>query len=138
MEKLSRLEIFKNATIILAFLPLADEVDLRCLFDNRFLFPFTDGNDMFFSRPPLKKGRFGVYEPVRRIIEKYEKAVMLVPGLAFTKEGYRLGRGGGFYDRYIQKNKERLYTIGLSYNVNLVEKIPLESFDQKLDLILTP
>ena len=63
----------------------------------------------------------------------------IVPLVAFDKDKFRLGYGGGFYDRYINKisNLKRIFTIGFGFSFQGLKKIPKNKFDQKLDLILT-
>ncbi|KGX90862.1 hypothetical protein N781_05680 [Pontibacillus halophilus JSM 076056 = DSM 19796] len=81
---------------------------------------------------------FGLKEP----IEVSEKAInqsglelILVPGLLFTKEGYRIGFGGGFYDRYLENYSGR--TIGLATKQQLLSQMPVDSFDQPVDDVIT-
>ena len=138
IEQILATEEFRNAGTVLAFYPMRSEIDIRPLFDDRFLFPYIDGSDMAFAKAPLEKGLHGFPEPETKIPAEYSKAVMLVPALAFSRNLFRLGRGGGYYDRYIEKNRERLFTIGLSFDENLLERVPCDRFDQMLDLVLSP
>ena len=57
----------------------------------------------------------------------------------FDKKRFRLGYGGGYYDRYIDKfeNKKKIFTIGLAYSFQCVEKLPVENFDKNLNCIIT-
>ena len=71
-----------------------------------------------------------------RIEVRYEKAVILVPLLAYDRENCRLGRGGGYYDRYIHKNREKLFSVGIAYSVSRAEALPHDSWDERLDLII--
>ena len=69
--------------------------------------------------------------------------IILVPGLAFDLSGYRLGYGGGFYDRTLAKLKaeksgKQVFTIGLGYECQRVENLPIGPYDQALDMIATP
>ena len=65
--------------------------------------------------------------------------VLIVPLVAFDKNKFRLGYGGGYYDRYITKilKKKKILTIGLAFSFQKLKKIPINKFDQKLDYILT-
>ena len=65
--------------------------------------------------------------------------ILLVPLLGFDKKRFRLGYGGGYYDRYIDKfeNKKKIFTIGLAYSFQCVEKLPVENFDKNLNCIIT-
>lgn len=65
-----------------------------------------------------------------------EIAAIIVPGLAFSRTGKRLGRGAGFYDRFLEKNPEAL-RIGLAFFEQIVDTLPHEDFDQDLDIVLT-
>ena len=64
---------------------------------------------------------------------------MIVPLVGFDKSKFRLGYGGGFYDRYLEKISQikKCTTIGLAFSHQKVNKINIEKFDRKLDLILT-
>jgi|GEM_PF-751383 len=63
-------------------------------------------------------------------------AAILVPGLAFSANGERLGRGAGFYDRFLVQNPAAL-RIGIGFSEQVMNSIPHETFDQKLDIVLT-
>ena len=136
-NKLRELPIFKEADVILAFTPMHSEVDITPLFDERFLFPYIEDGKMLYSPAPLEKGRMGFLEPLHKIDSTYEKALILVPALAFSKDFRRLGRGGGFYDRYLSQNRDKLYSIGLSFDMNLLDVVPFDHHDELLDMIIT-
>lgn len=71
--------------------------------------------------------------------DEYALRVMVIPAVAFTSQGFRLGRGGGFYDRYLAEWKSvRPVCIGVGYDFQLLEDLPHEPHDQKLDWIFTP
>ena len=65
-----------------------------------------------------------------------EVAMILVPGLAFTQQGYRLGRGAGFYDRFLTQYPQAL-RVGIAFSEQIVHEVPYEPFDQPLDIVLT-
>lgn len=67
--------------------------------------------------------------------EKRDPAWLIIPGLAFDLKGYRLGRGKGFYDRYLMKDK--MVRIGVAWSKQLLENVPSEKHDQKMDFIVT-
>ena len=68
-----------------------------------------------------------------------EPDILLVPLVAFDPRGYRLGMGGGFYDRTIAalKASKSIVTIGLAYTAQAVDELPVDQFDQCLDWIIT-
>ena len=88
----------------------------------------------------LQSGAFGILEPdetARILIPD----IVIVPFLAFDEEGFRLGYGGGFYDRTLQalrQNNPDLLTIGVGYSKQKAAGVlPIDSYDQKLDFIVT-
>ena len=89
------------------------------------------------TKDPLTINKYGIPEPVSNKI-KYPD-ILLVPLVAFDKNLNRLGYGGGFYDRYINKIKKvkNITTIGLAYSFQKVKKIPVKKYDIKLDFIIT-
>jgi len=86
---------------------------------------------------PLHVGNMGIPEPHQ--IKKVYPDVILVPLVAYDKYNYRLGYGGGYYDRYIQKisKRKKILTIGLAFSFQKVNKLPINDNDKKLDFILT-
>ena len=86
---------------------------------------------------PLSINKFGIPEPISKVV-KYPD-VLLVPLVAFDKNFYRIGYGGGFYDRYIKKIRKRkkVLTIGFAYAFQKLKKIPTNNYDIKLDFIIT-
>jgi 5-formyltetrahydrofolate cyclo-ligase len=91
--------------------------------------PF-EGNDK------MHRGKFGIPEPTT---PAYEGAIdlIIVPAVAFDKRGYRLGRGGGFYDRFIKKQPHATL-IGVGYDFQLLEEVPVLKHDQKMHRIILP
>ena len=63
--------------------------------------------------------------------------VVIIPGVAFTRDGKRLGRGKGYYDRFLPK-LSTAYRIGVCYDFQLSDTLPTESYDQKMDLVISP
>ena len=89
------------------------------------------------SKQPLSISKIGIPEPFSN--KKVYPDIILVPMLAFDTQKFRLGYGGGFYDRYIQKIKKikKIFTIGIAFSFQEVKKLPTNKFDKKLDFILT-
>ncbi len=85
----------------------------------------------------LNINKYGIPEPEKN--KKVYPDILLVPILGFDKSLYRLGYGGGFYDRYIEilKKKKNSILVGLSYSFQKVDKVPINKNDKKLDLIIT-
>ena len=77
--------------------------------------------------------------PVPYSVKKVFPDVLMVPIVGFDKGNFRLGYGGGFYDRYISKvlKLKKVLTIGFAFSFQEIKRVPIEKFDQKLDYILT-
>ena len=86
---------------------------------------------------PLAINKYGIPEPVSNKI--VYPNILLVPLVAFDRDLNRIGYGGGFYDRYIDKIKKnkKIITIGLAYSFQKVKKVPINKYDFKLDHIVT-
>ena len=98
-------------------------------------------NDMDFYewsfQDTLKISYQGIPEPNTK--KKVFPDVLIVPLVGFDNNKFRLGYGGGFYDRYILKlsNLKKVLTVGFAFSFQKIKKIPTNNFDQKLDFILT-
>ena len=86
---------------------------------------------------PLKINKFGIPEPISSKI--IDPDILLVPLVSFDSKLNRLGYGGGFYDRYIEKIEKvkKVIKIGLAFSYQKIKKIPINKFDKKLDFIIT-
>ena len=86
---------------------------------------------------PLKVNKFGIPEPISSKIIVPD--ILLVPLVSFDSKLNRLGYGGGFYDRYIEKIEKvkKVIKIGLAFSYQKIKKIPINKFDRKLDFIIT-
>ena len=85
----------------------------------------------------LRRGPMGIREPVEAdIVEPKSVSAWIVPGLAFTKDGKRLGYGGGWYDRFLASAPKGAVTIGVAYSFQIVADLPSEPHDIPLtDLV---
>tara|TARA_Y100001960_G_scaffold264626_1_gene287189 strand:+ start:676 stop:1218 length:543 start_codon:yes stop_codon:yes gene_type:complete len=88
-------------------------------------------------KDPLLISKIGIPEPIPK--KKIYPDVLLVPMVAFNNYKFRLGYGGGYYDRYIQKIKKikKILTIGMAFSFQKVKKLPVNVYDEKLDFIFT-
>jgi len=114
----------------------------------RVLVPVVDGAQLLFSElrdydSELAPGTFGVPEPkpqLRRPVPLSESDLIVVPGVAFDCRGYRLGYGGGYYDRLLREislTKPSLTSAGLGYEFQIVEKLPVTADDVPIDILVT-
>ncbi len=114
----------------------------------RILLPITDmkKRTLGFSEVAeypkgLTEGAFGIMQPRKKMpFPEEEIDAVIVPGLAFSKDGYRLGYGLGFYDKLLgrlQKDRINIRRIGLAYDFQVVEKMETKKHDQRMDMIVT-
>ncbi|MCH2132522.1 MAG: 5-formyltetrahydrofolate cyclo-ligase [Phycisphaerales bacterium] len=135
--------------IIMAFLPIPDEIDLlpflRSRIDRGIAVPIVDWNARTMqagrlhglAKSDLQADRHGLQVPVQHaIVPKDEIGLVLVPGVAFDRSGHRLGRGGGFYDRFLSGRSPA--TIGVGFDEQLVDAVPMDNWDRSVDRVLTP
>ena len=140
-----------SAHTILFFAPLPDELDvwpmleLSLALGTNCALPFFDVEKNIYGAKLLKNlaadiviGKFGVREPAATCEEiplnRFD--LVLVPGMAFDLSGHRLGRGQGFYDRMLAEASG--IKCGVSYDFQVLEKIPTELHDAKVDFVFTP
>lgn len=151
-------ELFIQSDVILSYFALPDEVNLFTvnktgLFKNKLVaLPRIAKNgkkmDFYFSKnqsQKVQRGYCGIFEPdwhwkklTKRQL-KNKNVLVLVPGRAFTKDGYRLGRGKGFYDKYLAQLKKAscksLVLCGVAFNFQIVNEVPADEHDIKLDSV---
>ena len=85
----------------------------------------------------LRQGPMGILEPVEaEIVSPKEVGVWLVPGLAFTRNGKRLGYGGGWYDRFLVEAPKDAWKIGIAHAFQIVDDLPSESHDILLSKVI--
>lgn len=87
----------------------------------------------------LIKNKFGILEPVNFEKEFNGKDIdlFLVPGLAFDENGGRIGYGAGYYDRFLKNSKDTSLKIGLAYDFQVIDKVPMTENDIYLDIIIS-
>ena len=144
------LEEYKKCKLLLCYVTLGDEVDTENIINKaisdgkRVAVAYcTDkfGNMEFYyinSLDDLSVKSFGIREPNPDSCTKvtdYSNAVIIVPGLCFDTDGNRLGYGKGYYDRFLQKYP--LFSVGLCYNNLIVDNVPTDCYDNKMNVIIT-
>lgn len=144
-EKIETLPEFISAKSVLLYWSLPDELPTHSFIvkwckQKQMLLPMVKGDKMlikpFTSTDELRRSDMGIWEPETQ--KEYMKQIDLViaPGIAFDKKKNRLGRGKGYYDKYF--NGKKVTKIGICYDFQLLENIPVEPFDVKMDMIITP
>ncbi|HEU4678202.1 MAG TPA: 5-formyltetrahydrofolate cyclo-ligase [Terrimicrobiaceae bacterium] len=131
--------VFATAQMVFGFLPLRGEPDWlgeEFPADKLIAYPRIDGDEMqFVFSVDFEVGGHGVREPVGGTVAEAPD-VVLVPGLAFDATGARLGRGKGFYDRWLAANPTSR-SIGLCFKCQLLAGLPFEAHDARVGAIVT-
>ncbi len=130
-----------KANNIMIFYPVKYEVDLRELLndDKKFYLPKVNGSDILICPycSELKKSDLGIYEPCSQPVNSKVLDLVIVPALMADRQGYRLGYGGGFYDRFIEKHGQNFKTLCPIPKELFTEKLPVEKYDKKTDIVIT-
>ncbi len=150
LAQIEQSAIFATSHTIALFVALRDEVDTLD-YINRWrsmgkliLLPRVTSDERMEFYPyngceALSSGRWGILEP-HNDVEPYEPRkidLMILPAVALTRDGRRLGRGRGYYDRYLAREGFAAYTIGVCLPHQMVDEIPCEEYDKRLDAVLS-
>lgn len=151
-DKLFDFEPFQKSNFIFTFISTDEEVDTHNIIKEsintgkRIGVPITvpKGRKLIVSElkdfdKDLELGFYDILAPkdehLREVSPSLVDAV-LVPGLIFTKEGFRIGYGGGYYDRFLGKTKD-LIKIGVCFEMQMSDEVPIGSYDIPVDYIIT-
>lgn len=129
----------------------ANEVSTDLIFDNALaagrtiFYPRVERASNFLSlhkvesRSDLTPGAYGILEPETPAIDtaSMPSSVVVVPGVAFTVRGERMGRGGGHYDRLMAELPPHAIKVGLAYSFQLLDRLPQSEWDQRLNFVVT-
>lgn len=88
----------------------------------------------------LESGTYGILEPKKEFIRRVSPELIdlvLVPGVAFDRRGYRIGYGGGYYDRFLPKVKRSTPKVALAFDIQMVEYVKKGRYDIPMDYIIT-
>lgn len=149
-EKILSLDSYKKCRELFTYYSFGSETETEALIENAMngdktvALPYMTKNkgEMVFVRisslSELVKNSFGIYEPVpspENIVIPTEKTVIIVPGAVFSRDRYRIGYGGGYYDRYLSRYKT-LSNIGICFSEQIVDNIPANEYDIRLDELI--
>ncbi|MGH0054324.1 MAG: 5-formyltetrahydrofolate cyclo-ligase [Sphaerochaetaceae bacterium] len=145
-EALLSSRLYKHASWIFAFYPLATEVNIKPILQDaiahkHLALPVCEAdNSLVFhevtTQVLLQKGPLGIIEPQEgRQVVPTQGTLILVPALAFTAQRERLGRGKGYYDRFLQ-SWSQIDSLGICRKHQLVTELPLEPWDQRVGTLL--
>ncbi len=144
-------EKYKTATTVLAYYPIKNEPDILPVVRDalrqgkRVAFPVSDRNTFSLSfhtvssLDEMSDGAYSIPEPSQASAplgdKDWEDAICIVPALAYDRQGYRIGYGKGFYDRFLSQFSG--VSVGIAYDGTLCDILPRESTDRRVDIIIT-
>lgn len=147
-NKLFRSRVFKKAKTVMFYMSFGGEVDtVEMIRDSQkigktVVVPVCTGNRrmspcVLKEKGALLRGPYGIREPaLKKPVNLKSVDLVIVPGLAFDKKGARLGRGKGYYDRFLAKLSRHAVTLGLAYDFQLFPSIPTNQYDVKVHRVI--
>lgn len=151
-KRLAELTPFQDSSIVMLYMPMANEVDLTPIAIRCFQAGKTvcvprvdwrrkdmnavevhsfDDHIMELDEHGLRTPRDGAPIPSNLI------DLVVVPGLAFDAHGHRLGRGGGYYDRFLSKLRRSATSIGLAFEEQMIDQVPINDEDASVKIVVT-
>jgi len=145
------LKEYGQAKTVMAYIPLPDELDVgpvfysaweqgkvvvtpKIIWERHELKPIVTHN----LDEDLTASRHGLREPAgTQELALSEIDLVIVPALGFDRSGHRMGRGGGFYDRFLAQPKLRARTVGITFEQQVLDKLPVLSHDKAVEMIIT-
>ena len=138
-------EEFKNASVVMFYVSLKDEVNTFSMIDEaleagkRICVPVIlkeekrlIAGEIKNRKADLESQHFGIYQPIEGHVKEVPLSdidLVIVPGIAFDKNNVRLGRGHGYYDRFLSGLPDTARTIGLAFDFQVVDNLPKDSHD---------
>lgn len=149
VQKFLESEIYKNSSVIMAYMSMPEEIQLKNFFadafDRKKILAIPLITERGIIQPVILKnfdeleiGDFGILtvkKNSRKFLDAEKIDCVIVPGAAFDVRGYRLGLGGGYYDRFLKKTSAK--KIALAFDFQITENLPIESHDVPIDFIFT-
>lgn len=153
ISSLLKVTEFKNSKNVMAYLSFDNEVDSQELIKyckeqgKRIFIPYCkkEGYKMIPTeikdiKKEVIRNKFGYMEHKLEYLRPAnieDMDIIILPGVAFDKKCYRIGYGSGYYDRFLKNVKDKIPTIGLSYDFQILSTVQVEDFDVPLDYVIT-
>jgi len=146
LEKLENLDEFKKSDTVMLYWSMDDEVYTHDFISThvqgkRIILPSVNGDDLvlkeYLGNDSLVKGEgFGILEPGGCVFDKPEEIdLIVVPGVAFDKNNNRMGRGRGYYDKFLESTKA--YKVGICFDFQLLEEVPTDKYDILMNSVIS-
>jgi 5-formyltetrahydrofolate cyclo-ligase len=151
LSRLTQLPIIRSPQVILCYMDFRNEVQTEAIIEHLFSLdkivvlprvnPHTNHLDLFRIEgfKDLITSPMGILEPEDNLSQVLPTDIDLIfaPGVAFDLNGYRMGYGGGYYDKLLPQLRPDCAVIGLAFDLQIVPELPIEDHDQSMDAILT-
>ena len=148
-EALMHMMSFRYSDTILMYAPLEGEIDIMpvaetaLVLGKKVAFPrcVEDPRNLDFkyvkSLDELRSGSYSIAEPSEDMesVEDYSKSICIIPGIVFDQEGYRVGYGKGYYDRFLAVYDGTKF--GLAYSECILDEVPRGRFDRHVDILIS-
>ena len=136
------LDVWREARVIGLYSALPDEIETAKVIDKwskykKIVLPVVSETEMEFYeyKDELCRGAFGILEPkATNMVNPKDIDLLIIPGVAFDRAGNRLGRGKGYYDKYLVRTDA--YMIGVAFSCQITPAIPCEKHDVKMDVVM--
>ncbi len=148
-KNLFQLREFEQVRSLILYFGIKNEVKTGGIFrkskdlGKRIYFPRIVGRGLEFRRvknlSELKPGRFSIPAPgsTSEEIGVEDADLLVLPGVAFDRTGYRIGYGGGYYDQALSKRDGKGLSVGLAYDFQILDEIPRDKGDRRVDIVVT-
>ena len=145
-------ELYKKASNIMSYVSFNNEVNThgfiaKAIEDGKKIsVPYINNKNkvmlpcLINDINELVPGYFGILSPDPnrlKLIDEKSIDLVIVPGAVFDKNGYRIGYGGGYYDKFLPLLRKDTSTIGLAFSFQVIDKVPFEKYDIPVDFIIT-
>ena len=154
INKLKKLPIYKTSKSVMLYLSFENEIDSSEIIEDcfregkRVIVPFCDNSDMSITPTEIKDtitdlhtSKMGYIQPKRESLSPVDISdidLIILPGIAFDRKGYRVGFGAGYYDRFLAEVNFKVPTIGLAYDFQIIDSfIQMEDYDIPIDYVMT-
>lgn len=149
---ISKVSEFQEAKTIMSFLNFRDEVDTTALAENvlksgkRLILPRCAPHGVLIPveisdlNADIEPGKWGIREPKKEslvLANPEEIDLIIIPGAAFDRKGDRLGYGGGYYDRFLNRLRPAALKIALAFACQILPEIPIDPYDLRVDALVT-
>lgn len=142
VQNVKNCSFYQSANNIMIYYPTKFEINLLDLTNDtnkNFYLPKVSGKELFVCpydfKSELISSKFNILEPCTQPVNPECIDLIIVPALAVDKRNFRLGYGGGFYDRFLSKYNEIKTIVPIS-SMQIVEKLPVEEFDVPIDIVI--